>query len=123
MNWLAISMAEGMGTTSNRVGRKERGSALATLLRSRALALLRSGACTVGLLCLFVNLAERDAVLAGEAGAVFVLGSEDGRADFEPAELALHRATRRCYCAGAAVQLVPLHGIPADAEGHGFPAE
>src|SRR5947209_7163160 len=101
MNCWRISLAVGI---TEKTHLRKGSSRVRRLLRKR---LLGGG----------IDLAEGDAVLPGDAGAVFVLGREERGLAVAPAELALHRAPGRLDRAGPAFELVPAGERPADAEG------
>ena len=64
-----------------------------------------------------VDVAERDACVAGDPGAVLVFGAERRRPAVEPAELPLDRAERRLDLGGLPLQLVAADLVAADAQG------
>src|SRR5689334_20622288 len=73
--------------------------------------------------CLIIYVAQGNALLAGDAGAVLVLGGEVRLVPFRPAELAAHRAPRRLDRVRTALELVALGGVAADAERRRLPEE
>src|SRR5687767_3017362 len=81
---------------------------------------LRSSACICGslvcLLCLAIDLAQRDAVLLGHAGAILVLRREHRRLAVQPPQLPLHQAPRSRHGVRLAVQRMTARRITANAE-------
>src|SRR5438132_12738525 len=67
-------------------------------------------------LCLKIYFPQGNAVLAGDAGAVFVFRREDRRASILPAEFALNGSPGSLDGAGTPLKLVPHDGIAADTE-------
>ena len=57
-----------------------------------------------------IHFPQGQAVLASDAGAIFILGREHRRPAVLPAELALDRSPGRAHRAGAALELVPAAG-------------
>src|SRR5437660_5915034 len=72
---------------------------------------------SIATLRLGVNLTQGHAVLPSEASAILILGREDGRPAFLPAELALYWPPRRLDGTSAALKLVSRDRITANAKG------
>src|SRR5947209_1790783 len=66
-----------------------------------------------GMRCV-MDLAERNALLAGDPCTVLMLGTERRRPSLDPAELALDRAEPGGYRGRLAAELVPAHRIAPD---------